>query len=108
MSGQCIRPPSGIHYGSTVGRHVIPSTSYLNQEILNILQDNVSVRWEMMTNGKQSPSDVLAFLAETLQDSPQETPYSQTLASLHELYNKLAESFLLPSAFPEKIMCSNE
>lgn len=55
-----------------------------------------------MTNGKLSPSNVLAFLAETLQDSPQETPYTQTLASLHELYNKLAESFLLPSAFPEK------
>lgn len=55
-----------------------------------------------MTNGKLSPSDVLAFLAETLQDSPQETPYALSLASLHELYNKLAESFLLPSAFPEK------
>lgn len=53
-------------------------------------------------NVKMSSSEILNFLAEVLQDSPQETPYSSSLAALQELYNTLAESFLLPSAFPGK------
>ncbi|MDR1499301.1 MAG: hypothetical protein LBS34_03370 [Rickettsiales bacterium] len=53
-------------------------------------------------NSNYSPQGILNFIAETLQDNPQETDSRVAFAALQESYNDFADSLLLPSAFPDK------